>query len=470
MVSRPMHGKVAANKMTGVHERVSRRTFVEAAALGAAALPLARAQVLDLTETGPITAEEALSMAQQRREELIELLSRLVSIRSQSGEAAASAQNVVKEFLANLPYAVEDSADRPSLFAAHAEFTPPDPPGDGPFVNVVARPQAGPGSQLVLFAHIDSHLVEEGWETDPYQAIMDDGRLYGLGTADAKGGVAAMLIAAAALSDSGGPTPIVISHHGKGGGSRGSLPLFERFRNSGEPVDAVLYVHPAETGLGLDHIKHVVRGALDVALSVEGWRGEQLEIGLPDSALWADGGDALEVCWQAITLLKEGVLRGSEVNVGRLEAGERTGSVPDQARAQMRILFDADHSWAGLMESMRSELDSFSAGLPQEDGSFSISLDFAGPRSNPGTVSWDDPWCQVLRQAMEDVTGRAPASYPNHYAGDIRFPIRLLGRPAFGIGSLAGNFYGPNEWVDMDDLVRLVAILILTVSRWASIR
>ena len=460
---------MVAKKTTKSREGVSRRTFVEAAALGAAAWPLARAQVLDSTDTEPFTAEEALAMARNRREDLVELLSRLVSIRSQSGETAASAQSVVKEFLAGLPYDVEDSADRPSRFIEHAEFTPPDPPGDGPFVNVVGRPLAGPGSQLVLFAHIDSHLVEDGWETDPYQAVMDGGRLYGLGTADDKGGVAAMLVAAAALSDLGGPTPIVISHHGKGGGSRGSLPVFERMKDSSEQIDAVLYVHPAETGHGLDNIKHIVRGALDVVLTVDGWQGEQLEIGLPDSALWADGGNALEVCWQAIALLRDGVLRGSESNVGRLEAGDRTGSVADNARAEIRILFDGEHTWRGLMESMRSELDSFSAGLPRERGQFSISIDPAGPHSNPGAVSWDDTWCQVLRQSIEEVAGRAPGSYPNHYGGDIRFPIRLLGKPAFGIGSLAGNFYGPNEWVDVDDLVRLVAILILTVSRWASI-
>ena len=408
-------------------------------------------------------------MAQQRREELVELLSLLVSIRSQSGETAASAQTVVKEFLANLPYDVEDFADRPSLFTGHAEFTPPDPPGDGPFVNVVGRPLAGPGSHVVLFAHIDSHLVEDGWETDPYQAVMDGGRLYGLGTADDKGGVAAMLVAAAALSESGGPSPIVISHHGKGGGSRGSLPVFERMKDSGEQIDAVLYVHPAETGHGLDNIKHIVRGALDVVLTVDGWQGEQLEIGLPDSALWANGGNALEVCWQAIALLRDGALDGSEVNVGRLEAGDRTGSVPDNARAEIRILFEGERTWRGLMESMQSELDSFAADLPQGRGQFHISIDPAGTHSNPGAVSWDDTWCQVLQNAIEEVTDRAPASYPNHYGGDIRFPIRLLGKPAFGIGSLAGNFYGPNEWVDIDDLVRLVAILILTVSRWASI-
>jgi di/tripeptidase len=38
--------------------------------------------------------------------------------------------------------------------------------------------------------------------------------------------------------------------------------------------------------------------------------------------------------------------------------------------------------------------------------------------------------------------------------------------PAYGIGSIGGNFYGPNEWVDVDDLVRLVAVTIQTMRGW----
>ena len=457
------------DKSHTVGGRFTRRTFLGASAVGATAWSLARAQMLDPPEFESITAKDALSMAWRRRTELVDLLSHLISIRSQSGETAEAAQEVVKDYLATLPYRVESSADKPSRFAEHAEFMPPDPPGDGPFVNVVGRPSDGPGVHLALFAHIDSHIVEDGWETDPYQAVIDNGRLYGLGSADDKGGVAAMLVTAAALADAGGPAPIVISHHGKGGGSRGSLPVFERLKNSGEKVDAVLYAHPAETGHGLDDIKHIVRGVLDVTLTVDGWRGEQLEIGLPDSALWVDGGNALEACWQAIIYLKVGVLRGSEVNVGRFEAGDRTGSVPDRARAEIRILFDGKHTWKDLLDSMQSELDSFSAALPRGRGTIRASIDSTGMRCNPGAVSWDSTRCRVLRRAIEEVSGKAPVSYPNHYGGDIRYPIRLLGVPAFGIGSRAGNFYGPNEWVDIDDLVRLVAVLIRTVSGWAAI-
>jgi acetylornithine deacetylase len=460
---------MAAKILTKRRDRLTRRAFVGAGVAGATTWSLTGAQNLNSSELGSISPKKAMSMAEHRRTELVDLLSRLISIRSQTGETAELAQDVVQEFLAALPYRVEAFADNPSRFTEHAEFMPPDPPGDGPFVNVVGKPHSGAGAPLAIFAHIDSHIVEDGWNTDPYQAAIENGRLYGLGSADDKGGVAAMLVAAAALAEAGGPAPIVISSHGKGGGSRGSLPVFERLKNSGEKVNAVLYSHPAETGLGLDDIKHIVRGVLDITLTVTGWQGEQLEIGLPDSALWADGGNALEACLQAISHLRNGVLRGSEVNIGKLEAGNRTGSVPDSARAEIRILFDGEHNWKDLMDSMQSELDSFLATLPQGRGVFRSSFVSSGLRTNPGTVSWNAAECRLLRRAIEEVTGKAPVSYPNHYGGDIRYPIRLLGAPAFGIGSLAGNFYGPNEWVDVDDLVRLVAVLILTISGWAAI-
>ena len=46
--------------------------------------------------------------------------------------------------------------------------------------------------------------------------------------------------------------------------------------------------------------------------------------------------------------------------------------------------------------------------------------------------------------------------------------FRLRGASSIGIGSLAGNFFGADEWVDLDDLVRLVAVILVFVSRWQS--
>jgi acetylornithine deacetylase len=411
-----------------------------------------------------MTAAQALVLAYARKAELVDLLSRLVAIRSLSGESAEAAQRAVADYLGALPYSVDASADRPSAFVRHAEYMPPVPTGDGPFINVVAQPRTERHASFALFAHIDTHDIVDGWSSEPVAPLLKDGRLYGLGAADGKGGVAAMLVAAAALAHAEGPLPMVISIHGKGGGSRGSLPVFERLGHTGQAIDAVIYAHPAETGRGLKDIKHVVRGVLDLTLTVQGWQGKPIEIGLADSALWKQGGDALQTCWQAIAHLKEGVLRDFEVNVGRLDAGRRAGAVADHARAELRILFDSKNSWLTLLESVRGALHAFAARLPARDHVFRFSIEPGDMRCNAGASPWDGPYSRCVRAAIEDVTGIAPTSYPNHYGGDIRFPLRLLGVPAFGIGSRGGNFYGPDEWVDIDDLVRLVAVIILALS------
>jgi acetylornithine deacetylase len=441
---------------TRVKALLSRRQFVG----GAGAL---------LASAGATADSRIVALAGDRRDELVALLSSMIRVRSLSGESAADAQQLVKDYLADLPYRIEESADRPSRYENHAEFMPPNPPGDGPFVNIVGWPETGSASRSAMFSHIDTHSIDDGWETDPFTPVMTGTRMYGLGTSDDKGGVAAMLVAASILAEEGGPLPVIMSLHGKGGGSRGSLPVFERLSGADHGIDAVLYVHPAETGRGLEDVKNAVQGVVDLELTVRGWRAPPMEIGSVDSSDWAAGGNALDMCWDLVEHLRNGAFEGVALNLGIMDGGDRIGSVADTASARFRLKFDGEHTWAGLLDAARAAIDDYAGALGAANQGWEFSIDPVGYRTNPGAADWDAPVSAVLRESIEDVSGRAPDAYPNHYAGDIRYPIRLLGVPAYGIGTVGGNFYGPNEWVDIDDLVRLVAVLVQTMSGWARI-
>jgi succinyl-diaminopimelate desuccinylase len=76
-------------------------------------------------------------------------------------------------------------------------------PGDNdrfPRTNVVARREGrGPGATVHFNSHIDVVEAGDGWTVDPFAGLVRDGRVYGRGACDMKGGMAASMIAAEAF-------------------------------------------------------------------------------------------------------------------------------------------------------------------------------------------------------------------------------------------------------------------------------
>ena len=62
--------------------------------------------------------------------------------------------------------------------------------------NIVAELAAPPGgTTLVFLNHMDTVPAGEGWTRDPFAAEISEGKLWGRGSCDMKGGLAAALIA-----------------------------------------------------------------------------------------------------------------------------------------------------------------------------------------------------------------------------------------------------------------------------------
>ncbi|HIP79753.1 MAG TPA: M20/M25/M40 family metallo-hydrolase, partial [Kiloniellaceae bacterium] len=69
-----------------------------------------------------------------------------------------------------------------------------------PRTNVVARIEGSrPGPCVHFNGHIDVVAAGRGWSVDPFAPVVRDGRVYGRGACDMKGGIAAAVIAVEAL-------------------------------------------------------------------------------------------------------------------------------------------------------------------------------------------------------------------------------------------------------------------------------
>lgn len=398
--------------------------------------------------------DTALELAEGRRSELLHLLSELISTPSPYGSSAAEAQQVVARYIQPHGFSVELSTDDPESYKDHPEFTWPLPPGKEAPVNLVARPHHLVAAPLALYAHVDTEDPSQDWHSNPTEPLVRDGRMYGLGTADDKGGLAAMLVAAAALSQATGEAPLVISMHGKGGGARGTLPVLTKLTD----LSAALYIHPPETSYGMRVLENACRGVVDVTMEIKGWRGSPRE-GVMESAPLSEGGDALEACLAIVRGLRQGELSQCEINLGKVAAGDSAGLVPDRCHAELRVLFEDPLTVPRILAAITAEMARSAPRFKSQVTDTTIS-------ANPAVTSWENPECVIMREAIYEITGVPPDPYKNTLASDTRFPNRMYDIPAVGFGSMGGNFYAADEWVDIDDLVRLVAVIILFVSKW----
>jgi succinyl-diaminopimelate desuccinylase len=125
-------------------------------------------------------------------------------------------------------------------------------PGDSdayPRWNLVAR-RAGsrPGPCVHFNSHIDVVQTGAGWSLDPFAGLVRDGKVYGRGACDMKGGLAASIVAIEALIDSGADLPGALELSGtvdeESGGFGGVHYLAERGWFSPPRVDHVIIPEP----------------------------------------------------------------------------------------------------------------------------------------------------------------------------------------------------------------------------------
>jgi succinyl-diaminopimelate desuccinylase len=186
-------------------------------------------------------SDNLVRMIDARRDELIELARDLIRFPTINppGEAYLPCAEFIGRRLAKRGFAVE---------YVRAAGTP----GDSdryPRINVIARREGGaPGPCVHFNSHIDVVQTGAGWTLDPFAAVVREGRIYGRGACDMKGGCAASIIAVEALIDSAEILPGALEISGtvdeESGGYGGVHYLAQRGWFSAPRVDHVIIPEP----------------------------------------------------------------------------------------------------------------------------------------------------------------------------------------------------------------------------------
>jgi acetylornithine deacetylase len=344
-------------------------------------------------------------------------------------------------------------------------------------------PGAKNGSSLLFFAHPDNppQTGMENWTYPPFEAEIDGSRLYGWGVADDLAGVAIMAEALHAVQRAGlepGGDLVLCSTPAKKG-AQGVIALLDR----GYTADAAVYLHPAESGAGMEEIKALASGMLRFEITVKGQEPPTTEPGKTAFAHLAT--NAVHKAMHIIEALRaldesrgrrihhpgldEAVGRSTNLLIGYIQAGKPGGytQVPEECLIGVSLTFPPQEK----MTQVQAEIESAVKIAAQADPWL---------RSHPPEIKWlfgtqgveipvNHPLYQTVSQAIMDVTRNEPFVNPLHSASDIRNPYLYSGIPTVGLGPLAGNLAQNglvDEWVDIDDFIRAVKITAKIILDW----
>lgn len=416
----------------------------------------------------------------RRRSALLDLAMSLIafdttaSTRDDVGGDEAALQSMLADRLEHGGFAVE-------LFAPRAQDLPPSPmlPAE---LDLSARPQliarrggVGGGRDLILNGHVDVTSAEPraAWSSDPFVARLRDGRLYGRGACDMKGGVAAMVLAAEALAELEVPLRgdlIVNTVTDEESTGAGALACVAR----GLRADGCLVPEPTSGEIWLG-----ARGVLLAELEIEGVAGHT---GLArGDALAGVGVGAIEPVLGVLSALRElreewwrnpapGESPGWIVPT-HIAAGEWIVTYPERCRVALHVTFSPQQADAdGWGTAVRRQVEERVAAAAHADPWL---------RLRPPILRWStqvpaatvDAEAPIVATALESAqalrhrTGVAPRTTWFDAASFTR-----AGTPAIGLGP--GDIevaHTVDEWVEVDELVRAAQLLAVCAMRFCGV-
>jgi succinyl-diaminopimelate desuccinylase len=221
-------------------------------------------------------------------------------------------------------------------------------------LHVAAQKGCGKNSLPVVFTgHFDTvPLGAVQWETDPFGGEIMDGKIYGRGSSDMKGGVAAMVVAAIRAFEEGTPPEGVrlLFTAGEETGCQGAKHLVSTYKKLGRTKGIVV----GEPTANIPVTGH--KGGLYLNLTTNGRTAHSSMPHLGDNAIYKAARAILKAENFDFGEEKDPLLGYSTLNVGKMQGGINLNSVPDHAEFTIDARTTTKVNHNNLLERLKKEL------------------------------------------------------------------------------------------------------------------
>ena len=315
--------------------------------------------------------------------------------------------------------------------------------------NLFAR--IGKGTPHICFAgHTD--VVPTGptsqWTFEPFGGHIEDGVLYGRGSSDMKGGIAAFLAATSEYLEKNelkGSISFLITGDEEGIAANGTVKVLEWMEKNGHIPDVCLVGEPTNPDHLGQYIKIGRRGSLNGILSVTGAQGHVAHPDLADNPM-----KRLITLLDALSnhIFDEGSENFQPTNLEITSLYTDNTSVniiPESGRAMFNIRFNDRWTKETLASKLREVLDATGH-----------AYDLQTESSGDSSITQSGAWSYIVQKAVQNITGLKPELTTRGGTSDARFITRYC--PVLEFGGVNKTIHKIDENARVDDLKKLVDI------------
>lgn len=314
------------------------------------------------------------------------------------------------------------------------------------------------GPTIYLGGHLDTVQLCEGWTLPPYQAVIRDDQLYGVGALDMKGGCVALLYALSEFyrqygTDFRGRILYQLVSDEEGPYGLGTYALInENIDGIDDKVDFAVMCEPSAAFTGAAHpcLCLGARGGYDYMVSLQGLSAHAAT---PEKGINAvsEAARAIQAIEQIPPRVDDKLGHSTTCIIG-IQGGANGCSVPDHVDIEVFhhcVRGETPSSiQAGAEEALRK------AGLRcQWNVTMRQSL---GGRFDGGFVPYctdeNDPYLQILSASIQEVCGKKPTCNYFQSMGDFNHIGGLIAIPTVLFGPDGKNFHSADERVNLQSV------------------
>lgn len=330
----------------------------------------------------------------------------------------------------------------------------------------------GGGKSIILNGHIDVVPVgdEKNWSHDPFSGQIENGKLFGRGSTDMKGGSAALLLAIESLIETGiklkGDVIFQSVIEEESGGAGTLAAVLRGYRADGAiiPEPTNMKIFPKQQGSMWFRITVKGRAAHG------GTRYEGISA-IEKSVRVIERLQQLEKDRNARITdpLFDSIPIPIPINIGKINSGEWPSSVPDLAFIEGRMGVAPDET----IPSAKLEMENCLQELNQCDEWFRdnpLQIEWFGGRWIPGSLESDHPLMKELSASFHEITGEAPVIEASPWGTDGGILSSVGNTPVvvFGPG-ITETAHDADEHIELEDLYTTSEIIARTLIKWCGV-